>query len=946
MNHPTGTVTFLFTDIEGSTKMAQEFNELLPDALKKHHSILKETVNSHNGFIFKIIGDAFCCAFQNADDAVKASVDAQKKLNSEEWNEAVIKVRMGIHSGNAEWSGTEYTGYITLARTNRIMSAAYGGQIIISNDAFQNKRENSSEDISFRDLGERRLKDLIQPVKLYQINSEGLQADFPPLKTLDVRPNNIPIQLSSFVGREEVMNQLKDLIRQSRLLTISGSGGSGKTRLAMQVGADIIDDFENGVYISELASVSDPAFILQTIINSLGIKEEAGKTLKDSVTGYLKDKKMLIIMDNCEHLINECADLAEHLLIKCPDLKIIATSREALNCRGELTFRLPSLTLPDISVNNTPEQLSVYESVRLFIERALAVNPLFRVNNENAPAVSGICNRLDGIPLAIELAAARIKILSVEKIYERLDDRFKLLTGGKRTALPRQQTLKALIDWSYNLLPANEKILWCRLSVFNSGWTIESAEEICSDDIIFKEDVFDLMNLLAEKSIIIYDDAKDRFRILETIKRYGEEKLRETEDADNFFLNHLNYYTKLSETAETKLNGEEVQNWLQVLESEHGNLQSAIEWSVLGNENEKGARLAGALGRFWDMRGYNSTGRRLIDIILENSAGVSKPVLGKTLNWAGNLAKFQGDYDVAEKFHEKSLSLRMEIGDERSIAESLNNIANTAFYKGDYGKAGKNYEVSLEYRRKIGDKNGIAASLSNLGNVAYFQKDLEKAQKFLNESLPLSREIGDKDAIANTLISLGNVAFEKQNFKQARIYYEECLALSRKLGNKRDIANALQNLGILSLDERKYDLSQKYYEESLSLRKEIGDKGPIAHSMNGLGSVALYKGDFLNAEILFEQSIEIFRKIKNKSGLGYTLNGLGYAAYSLGNNEKAQRSFEEGLILNRESGDDRAVAHSLTGLGNLASANGDQEKSKTFFEESSVLSRGKEWVAL
>ncbi|MEO6695802.1 MAG: adenylate/guanylate cyclase domain-containing protein, partial [Ignavibacteria bacterium] len=343
MNIPSGDITFLFTDIEGSTKLAQDFPETLEAALEIHHSILQNAVDANNGFVFEIVGDAFCCAFENAYDAVKAAVDTQIKLANEKWNDAVIKVRIGIHSGNAEWNEKNYMGYITLARSARVMSSAYGEQIIISNDTyetlskkFQNEKNNINlkasktnsdlakdlislnlrnlEVISFRDLGERRLKDVIQPIRLFQIVYPGLRADFPPLKTLDARPNNLPVQLSSFVGRQEVMKEVKNYLGQSRLLTIIGSGGGGKTRLALQAGADMIDDFSNGVFIAEFASVSDPAFLIKNLLDSMEVNEEAGKSLENTMYDYLKDKEILLIMDNCEHLINECANLAEMLL--------------------------------------------------------------------------------------------------------------------------------------------------------------------------------------------------------------------------------------------------------------------------------------------------------------------------------------------------------------------------------------------------------------------------------------------------------------------------------------------------------------------------------------------------------------------------------------------------------------------------------------------------------
>jgi predicted ATPase/class 3 adenylate cyclase len=636
---PEGQITFLFTDIEGSTKLSQQFPDKLPAALEKHNSILTKAIESNNGFIFQIVGDAFHSAFGNSEDAFKAAVEIQINLANEKWDEAVITVRIGIHSGYAEWNGKDYMGYITLARTARVMSAAYGGQILVSNDAYANLDlpkpglGKEVEDFSFRDLGERRLKDVIQPIRLYQIVGPGLREDFPPLMTLDARPNNLPVQLTSFIGREKELKYLKDELKQNRLLTLTATGGAGKSRLSLQAGADLIDDFANGVWFVELAAVSDPEFLTAEIINALGIKEEPKKTPEETLVDHLKDKEILIILDNCEHLINACADLTERLLSSCPKLKIIATSREALNCSGEQIFRIPALTHPEPNSKDTPEQLTQYESVRLFIERALSVNPKFRVNNDNAPALSEVCSRLDGIPLAIELAAARIKILSIEKIYERLDDRFKLLTGGKRTALPRQQTLRALIDWSYDLLTENEKILWSSLSVFSGGWTLEAAEEICSDETINKNDIIDLLSELAEKSIIIYNELKERYNILETIKQYGREKL---ENENEIFLRHLNHFLELAQKAESALNSSDANLWLDKLEADHSNFISAIEWSVENGETEKGAGAASALAGFWNIRGYYSTGIELLYIILNKKFELSKSAEAKVLNCIGN----------------------------------------------------------------------------------------------------------------------------------------------------------------------------------------------------------------------------------------------------------------------------------------------------------------------
>ena len=871
---PIGQVTFLFTDIEGSLKLAQQFPDTLPAALEKHHKILLEAIESNNGFVFEIIGDAFCAAFENSNDAVKASHDAQMKLNSEKWKEAEIKVRMGIHSGNVEWSGKRYMGYITLARTQRVMSAAYGGQVLISEDAYIQLTEKEKIEISYRDLGDRRLKDLIQPVKIYQLISKGLPSDFPPLKTLDARPNNLPVQLTSFIGREEEIKKVKELLKNIHLLTLTGPGGVGKTRLSLQVGADVIDDFANGVWFVELAPIIDPVLLPQEILRELGIKEEPKKTLEETLTGYLKDKEILIILDTCEHIIEACAMLTEKLLTKCPKLKIIATSREALKCTGEQIHSILSLKTPNLKEEISTEQLTQYESVRLFIERALTVNQKFRVTNENAPSLAGICSQLDGIPLAIELAAARVKVLTVEKIYERLNSRFSLLTGGRRTALPRQQTLKALIDWSYDLLSEQEKILWSRLSVFNDGWTLESAEEICSDDKVNKEEILDLLSLLVEKSIIIFDEEKERYRILESICQYGEEKLKEANEINKILSKHLYYFMELSESAEPKLKGPEVKEWLEKLETEHGNLQSAIEWSLKNGDSEEGSRLAGAMGWFWDMKGLYFVGRRLLESILIKMQGISNSSRAKVLNSVGVLANYQGDYINSGNYHEESLRFSRKLGDIFGIASSLNSLGSNAYDQGDYEQAQKFYEESLFIAREIGDERGIASSLNGLGKVSHSQGDYQQAQKYHEESLRFNRKLEDKRSIAISLNNLGVLAYNQGEHQQAQKFYEESLFLARELGDKSGIATSLNNLGVGAYNQGDYQQAQKYHDESLLLRREIGDKSGIASTLINLGSIVYDHGDYKQAQKFYEESLFLAREIGDNLSIAYCIEGF------------------------------------------------------------------------
>ena len=966
---PSGNVTFLFTDIEGSTKLSQDFPDLLPHALDRHNEILRNAVESNNGFIFKIIGDAYCCAFEYLKDAVKAAVEAQTDLTNEKWDEAVVKVRMGIHSGNAEWNGNDYMGYITLARAARIMDAAYGEQILISSNTHSlcledskiliekkiiekkiskekgseekiNKEKNDMnslslrdfevKEISFRDLGERRLKDVIQPIRLYQIVSKGLREDFPPLKTLDARPNNLPIQLTSFIGREEEMKFAKELLKDNRLLTITGTGGAGKTRLSLQTGADMIDDFPNGVWFLELASISDPDYMPIALMNMFGLKEEINNDPEKTLTQYLKNKEILIILDNCEHLIEACAEISAKLLSSCPGLKIMATSREALNIPGEHIFIIPPLSQPDPKKKDTPDQLSQYESVRLFIERALAVNPKFRVTNKNAPAIAGICSNLDGIPLAIELAAARIKVLSPEKIYERLDDIFKLLTGGMRTALPRQQTLRALIDWSYDLLTFEEKILWSRMSVFSCWYTLEAAEEICSDEVLNKNDILDLLSALREKSIIIYDESNERYKLLESIRQYGREKL---EKENVIFSKHLDYFLELSLKAKPELKSSNVKKWLDLIEADHNNFLSAIEWGLNNEEAEKGALVADALGRFWEIRGQYSTGIKLLEIILKKHFDLTINTKANILNLAGNLNRYQGNYENAGKYFEESLTNFRETGDKMGISTTINNLGSLAFTQGKFEQAKKFFEESMNIKEEIGDKMGIAGSLNNLGGVAFSTGDYDEAMKYYEYSLSIRKDIGDKHGIAASLNNLGGLELYRGNFKQAKKFFEESLDIKREIGDKKGIASSLGNVGSVAKSQGDFELTKKIYEESLAIFREIGDKQGIANFLNNLGDLVSSQKDYVQALKFYEESLAIFREIGDKQGIASSHSNLGKMAISKGDFETAGKTLEESLTIFKEIGDKHGIALSLFGLGNLALFQKEYLNSKNFLKD-------------
>ena len=521
---PTGTVTFLFSDIEGSATLAQNYPDAMSFLLERHNTILRQSIEAHNGVVFQIIGDAFCVAFHTAGDALRAAIKSQVDLQGEDWGDTPVKVRMGIHTGEAELQAKgDYHGYLAMSRVQRLMSAGHGGQILISQATQELIRDKLPKDVTLRDMGEHKLKDVPLPVRIFQVSAPDLQKDFPALRTLNVFPNNLPTQITSFVGREKELADVKKLLYDAHILTLIGPGGTGKTRLSIQLGTELLSQFSDGVWFIELAPLADPALILQTIASVLGVRSQTGMPLENIVNDYLRAKNLLLIFDNCEHLVEASAALADDFLHNAPQVKIIASSREALGIGGETVYRVPSLSSPN-QAQVTREAVMGFESVQLFVERASAANPKFHLTDENASHVAQICSRLDGIPLALELAASRVSAFTPEQIAKRLDDRFKLLTGGSRTALPRQQTLRALIDWSYDILSPDECKLLKRLSVFAGGWMFEAAEAMF-DDI----DVLELLPQLPDA--LLPDVQRDDLRDVPALLQVADDRLSHSSGA-------------------------------------------------------------------------------------------------------------------------------------------------------------------------------------------------------------------------------------------------------------------------------------------------------------------------------------------------------------------------------------------------------------------------------
>jgi predicted ATPase/class 3 adenylate cyclase/Tfp pilus assembly protein PilF len=946
MLYPSGTVTFLFTDIEGSTKLAQENDVTYLASLGKHHKILYDVVDRNNGFVFKIVGDAFCCAFAESHDAMRAAVESQAKLCAEDWGDSVIRVRMGIHSGNAEWNGKDYMGYMTLARTNRVMSSAYGNQILISNDVRNKLAEANLAEVSFRDLGERRLKDLIQPMRLFQIVSPDIPSEFPPLKTLDARPNNLPVQLTSFIGREKELSEIKKLLSSTRLLTLLGSGGTGKTRLALQAGADMIDEFANGVWIAELAEISDPSKLAQTVLRALGTEEKPAMSMYETLAEFLKDKQILLILDNCEHVIDECSHLAEVLQSKCQKLKILATSREALKCSGEQTYNIPSLAHPQRAEKMSPEKLSQYEAVRLFIERALLVNPGFRVTNENAPSLAEVCARLDGIPLAIELAAARMKALSVEKIHARLDDRFALLTAGRRTALPRQQTLKALIDWSYDLLPDEEKTLWKRLSVFSGGFSLEAAEEICSDDDLDKYIILDCVSNLAEKSILIYDDSTERYKMLETIHQYGTDLLKNKDEHDALHKKHLSYFMNVAVQQSKRSKGTDQSQAFALIESDHGNIQSALSYALASGDFLGAAEMATSVSYFWIIRGYLFVGNSWFEEILKHEEHIPKKLLYVLLDKAGGLKLHQSAYDECEKLYKRSFSIKEELGEKLEMSKSLNNLGSIAARKGDYENAGKMFEQYLSIMRDLDMRANLPNALNNLSLLELYTGAYDKARLSIEESLKLCEEFSDNNEKYFANRNAGKLAFELGDYDKSAEYHEKALAISREYSYKSGIAVTLAELSQVLIELGDHKRAKLQLEESLLIAKESDETICIAMSLVGLGELAEAELEDKSASEYFGEALKLYREVGDLSGVVITLKNLGRVKFKLNEADEAKTALIECLRLNLKMGQKQEAPEVMILIANILENEGRElESIQMLISAKEFLSDSKDtWV--
>lgn len=914
---PSGTVTLLFSDMEGSTRLLQALGERYAETLAAHHALLRACFENHQGRIVDTQGDSFFVAFPRALDAVRAAIEAQRALAAHAWGEGIaVRVRMGLHTGEPRAQGERYVG-LDVHRAARIGAAGHGGQILLSETTFALIQNDLPRAIQIRDLGKHRLKDFDAPASLYQIVCADLSSDFPPLKTLDARPHNLSASMSSFIGRERELAELERALHTARLLTLIGVGGAGKTRLALEFAEKCLDAFPDGAWFIELARLHDATLIPQLIASALGVRDESGD-LAQTLKNFLARRKALLVFDNCEHLIDGAAQWAEILLRAAPHLKIVATSREGLNLAGEQLFHVSSLPLPEATHAVSPATLLQSDAARLFVARATAANDHFRVTEQNAPLIAQICRRLDGIPLALELAAARTKALSVEQIAARLDDVFRLLTGGSRAALPRQQTLAAAIDWSYALLSQPERLLLQRLSVFAGGWTLEAAEQVCgeqlsvnrnplpiTDDRLRITDVLDLLAQLVNKSLVVAEPAADgttRYRFLETIRQFARYRLYEAEAVEAVSDKHLDFFVAFAETARVELRRPQQGAWLERLDAEHDNLRAALTWALGENPTRaaQALRLTGALWMYWDVRGYFQEGLQWCERALAAS-DAENAARFQTIFGAGGFIVRLGNLERAMTLLDAALALARKIDDARSTAEATLAMGFFALLADDLPRADALLDEALARFEALGDPSDIGRALGPFAERARRQNDYARAAQGYAKSLALFRQAGDLRESAGALNNLANVGCAQGAWTDARLYAREGLELYTALADKHGIATSQRELGRVAFAQGDLVAAHQLLEASRALFQEMGDATCLLET--NLVCAALLDAEGANAPAieLAWQIIHAAQSLGGASAIPAAKNILARAALHQGELERARQCVREAL-------QDKAVA--------------------------------------
>lgn len=847
---PTGTVAFLFTDIEGSTQRWETHRAAMGRAIERHDALLDESINAHSGYVFKRMGDAFCAAFRTAPDAIAAACESQRALNKEDFSAVDgLKVRMAVHVGQADEQNGDYFGP-TVNRVARLLAIGYGGQVLVSGAAADLAQGEMPAQTALRDLGSHRLKDLSHPEQVYQLVAPDLAQKFFPLRSLDALPNNLPLQLTTFVGREEEIEHVKSLVETHRLTTLVGTGGVGKTRLSLQVGADLLDRYEDGVWFVELAPLSDGTLILSELAPLFGVEPTGDRPLLDALLAALRPKHALLVIDNCEHLVDPAAEIIEKILRGCPNVRVLATSREALKIAGETVHRVSSL--------------AEIAAIELFADRAQAATDSFELTDANRQTVAKICRRLDGIALAIELAAARVRAVDVDELFARLDQRFRILTGGSRTALPRQQTMRALIDWSYDLLTVQEQALLRRVAVFAGGWTLEAATAICAEDETLQSwDILDQLTSLVDKSLVVaeiaaaHGSSKLRYRLLESTRQYAVEKLEASGERERLRRAHAEYFLTFARRTEEQWSKTPTRAWLAPVEAELDNFRIALNWALFEKQDvEIGVSLAAHLWPLW--LGNRAEGKHVLNAALKESEHVSQAAAA-LLWFAHSTVHGTADWVIMRDSAVRAKQTYEQLGDTGGAmrADILRGEALTRLMETEESE--NVLTQALNYFTAHGQARWATHALQSLARNANFSGKIPLAKERYNESVAQARLQGDDDMIDVGLNNLAECEYNSGNAGRAIEIARELLAREREIGASfSNIGFTLVNLSAYLVATGQLDDARKVANEAL--RKAVDLQVPvlIGCSTQHLAAIAAMRGDHRRAAVLLGFTNTIF----------------------------------------------------------------------------------------
>ena len=903
--------------------MLQELGDEFRPVLERHNTIVHEAAEKHRGRIVKNEGDGFFVAFQSALDAVSSAVEIQRRLASEEWGSPQdVVVRIGVHTGEGRLGGSDYVG-IDVHRAARIGDSGHGGQTLVSEATARLIEYNLPEGSRLDDLGTHRLRDLTHEEHIFQLSVDGLPTEFPPLRTLTSSKGNLPIRDLTLIGRQHEKDSVVEALEESRLVTLTGPGGVGKTTLALKVAEELTSSFEDGVWFVEVSRVADDNLLAAAVARQLHITESPLQSITDTLISRLAKAHSLLILDGCEHLIDAVAKLTDQLLQGTERLKILATTREWLSIREEHLVQISPLAVPDADIRSL-DRIASFHSVELFVSRARLVNPNFELGVANAQQVAEVCRRLDGIPLAIELAAARLKVLSVGQLVERLDQQFALLAGTARDLPPHQQTLETTLDWSYDFLGGAERMLFTRLSVFHGGFTLEAAESVCSGGLVAREHVMNLLGRLVETSLVMATDTDPiRYRLLEPISHYARMRLDEGAELSALRDRHAEFFLAMAEAGDSEILDHEQNVWADRLERDRYNLRAALEWLHESGRAQDAMAMAGALRWFWVMKREVSDGTEWLERTLAHREGVDPSIVARALNGSGLLASRRLAFDEAYAALTEAMEIYRRLGDRRGEARQAYQLMATAWLRDDIEEAKRLAPEAERINREVGDIWMLAWTLAVWATMARLEGDLKEARQKMTESHQLFLDHSGVLDVGWSALRLGAVARDEGNYNEARDRYTEGRALLVIAGDSLGVAHADAGLGAMAWLAGDHDYALELFKsvlEGFSLYEETAN--------NLFEMKTMIQSNPTTAELqrVVEENRDratvMHDKVGARAALGEYLYHMGKTAHRHGQFERAQNALVESVVLCDAAEDMRGVAIAIAALAVGAHAQG------------------------